>query len=302
MPSRIGIDLDGVLFDFIGALERWCDQPTILEEPLRRFERRSAPATRWEFYEDWGWTREHFTAVCDLAVDEGALFMQGDPTTGAVEALQSLLDAGHEVVIVTARNFGKRSEELTRKWLDKHKVPYSELHFAQDKTQFQLDFHLDDSPDVVASFDDTPTTAVVWHQPWNKHLEEHYRVWSFKDFLSFIKVYSRTDSDEVRVVDPDTGGAKGQKLARFDLIPAGPLTHVAEHYGKGAAKYGEDRNWEKGYAWSLSFGALMRHAWAFWNREDIDPDTQSHHMAAVVFHALALMQFGETHPGKDDRP
>lgn len=98
-----------------------------------------------------------------------------------------------------------------------------------------------------------------------------------------------------------TGGEKGVKLARFDLLPAGPLRQVAEHYGKGAEKYAA-RNWERGYEWSKSYAALMRHAWQFWAGEDIDAETGSHHMAAVVFHALALLQFADTHPDFDDRP
>lgn len=104
-----------------------------------------------------------------------------------------------------------------------------------------------------------------------------------------------------QVVDPDTGGAKEQKLARFDLIPAEPLWHVARQYGIGAQKYA-DRNWEKGYAWSLSFAAMQRHAWAFWAGEDLDPETGAPHLAAVVFHAFALLEFAVTHREKDDRP
>ena len=46
---------------------------------------------------------------------------------------------------------------------------------------------------------------------------------------------------EVRVVDPVTGGEKGAKLARFDLIPPEATWALAEHYGKGCAKY-SDRN------------------------------------------------------------
>jgi hypothetical protein len=106
-------------------------------------------------------------------------------------------------------------------------------------------------------------------------------------------------SGEVRTTS-STGGEKGVKPARFDLIPAGPMWEVAEHYGRGAEKY-EDRNWERGYEWSKSFGAMMRHAWAFWRGEDCDPETGSHHMAAVVFHALALIEFGRTQRAFDDR-
>lgn len=107
-------------------------------------------------------------------------------------------------------------------------------------------------------------------------------------------------TSEVRLTDPETGGQKGTKLARYDLIPPDALHQLAEHYGYGATKY-EDRNWEKGYRWSLSFAALQRHAWAFWRGEDIDPDSGRAHLAAVMFHAAALLTFAETHPEKDDR-
>lgn len=106
---------------------------------------------------------------------------------------------------------------------------------------------------------------------------------------------------EVRVTNPETGGAKGQKLARFDLIPPGPLWEVAELYGKGAEKY-EDRNWEKGYAWSLSYAAMQRHANLFWAGNDEDEETGAHHLASVIFHAMALIQFGYDYPELDDRP
>lgn len=109
---------------------------------------------------------------------------------------------------------------------------------------------------------------------------------------------------ETRVVDPTTGGEKGSKLARYDLIPADVLEELAEHYGRGARKYA-DRNWEKGYAWSLSYAALMRHLQAFWQQEDIDHDPvigDSPHIIAVVWHAMALAAFSFRHDGTDDRP
>ena len=43
--------------------------------------------------------------------------------------------------------------------------------------------------------------------------------------------------EELRIVDPNTGGAKGTKIARFSLIPSEFLWALAEHYGKGARKY-----------------------------------------------------------------
>ncbi len=78
------------------------------------------------------------------------------------------------------------------------------------------------------------------------------------------------------------------------------MEQIAEHFGKGAAKYA-DRNWERGYEWSLSFAALQRHLWAFWMGEDHDPEMGSHHLAAAGFHVLALLTFVEEHPSLDDR-
>ena len=107
-------------------------------------------------------------------------------------------------------------------------------------------------------------------------------------------------TNEVRKTS-STGGQKGSKAARFDLIPVGPLTDVAKLYGFGATKY-DDRNWEKGYDWSLSYAALMRHVTQFWNGEDLDEETQLPHLASVVFHALAMMEWLKTHPEFDNRP
>lgn len=113
---------------------------------------------------------------------------------------------------------------------------------------------------------------------------------------------------EVRVTDPDTGGQKGQKLARFSLLPWDVIWKLAEHFGKGARKY-EDRNWQKGYAWSLSYDALQRHLAAFWNREDFDDDPELRdddgralHIIAVIWHACALAWFWLNDKGTDDRP
>jgi hypothetical protein len=92
----------------------------------------------------------------------------------------------------------------------------------------------------------------------------------------------------------------GGKL-RYDLIPAKPLEAVAYVYTIGAAKYG-DRNWEKGIKFGRIFAAMMRHAWAWWRGERLDPEDGQHHLAAVAWAAMCLMQLEETSPSFDDRP
>lgn len=113
-----------------------------------------------------------------------------------------------------------------------------------------------------------------------------------------IKAGDGTVVAEVRKISP-SGGAKGSKPQRFDLIPVDPMWTVAEVYGKGAEKY-EDRNWERGYNWSLSYAAMQRHLHQFWGGEYLDEDGLPH-LAHAVFHALALLWFAEHKPEYDDR-
>lgn len=108
------------------------------------------------------------------------------------------------------------------------------------------------------------------------------------------------EREEIRTVS-STGGMKGVKLARFDLIPTGPLTELAEHFGRTAQKYPPD-NWRAGFEWSKCYAALLRHVTQFWAGEDLDEELGSPHLAAVAWHAMILLEFMRTRPEFDDRP
>lgn len=114
------------------------------------------------------------------------------------------------------------------------------------------------------------------------------------------KLSVKPPTTEVRITS-ETGGQKGRKPERFELLPWDSLAKVAELYAEGAKKY-QDHNWRRGYDWSLSYGAMMRHAALFWEGEDNDPETGCNHMASVAFHALALLYFYDHRPEFDDRP
>lgn len=66
-----------------------------------------------------------------------------------------------------------------------------------------------------------------------------------------------------------TGGQKGVKLERHDLVPIGPLRELATHFGLGAQKY-DNHQWRQGYEWSKSYSALERHLKLFWQGLDFD--------------------------------
>lgn len=109
------------------------------------------------------------------------------------------------------------------------------------------------------------------------------------------------ESAESRVTS-DTGGAKGSKVQQLGAVDPIALWSLAKVAGQGAQKYSDRYNYLKGYDWSLSYDALMRHA-LLWNIGFTeDAESGENHMAHVAWHALCLVGFGARKIGTDDRP
>lgn len=127
------------------------------------------------------------------------------------------------------------------------------------------------------------------------------RVFRVDDWEDVPPPSAAPTTDEVRVTSA-TGGQKGQKEARYSLIPPGPLRELAVLYARGGIKYTDD-NWKRGYSWSLSYDALRRHLDLWWSRaEDVDPEMGVKHLTNVAWHAFNLAWFTENRPEFDDRP
>lgn len=109
-----------------------------------------------------------------------------------------------------------------------------------------------------------------------------------------------TDSDEVRITDPVTGGQKGQKLAQLGALDPKALLAVGEVAGFGAGKYARF-NYVRGFAWSLAFDALMRHAMMWADGVDLDEESGLPHMAHAAWQCLCLLTFAMRERGTDDR-
>ena len=98
----------------------------------------------------------------------------------------------------------------------------------------------------------------------------------------------------------DAMRANGGK-PRVDLLPPLALLELGRHFGAGAAKYAAN-NWYAGGDWSVCEGAMHRHLLRWRAGEDVDPETGTHHMAAVAWNALVLLEYDIRQLGRDDRP
>lgn len=102
--------------------------------------------------------------------------------------------------------------------------------------------------------------------------------------------------------DPVPGLKFDADKVRMDLLPPEFLFAVADILTFGAKKYA-DRNWENGINYNRVYGGLMRHLWAWWKGEGLDPETGKSHL----WHAGCCIAFLTTYEARgmtqfDNRP
>lgn len=100
--------------------------------------------------------------------------------------------------------------------------------------------------------------------------------------------------------EKDRGDRHNAGKPRMSLLPPGPIIEVMRVAEYGSRKYA-DRNWEKGLSYSEILDCLFRHALKWMGRERMDQESNCHHLAHVVWNALALMQMEVSRPDLDDR-
>jgi 5'(3')-deoxyribonucleotidase len=179
---RVGIDLDGVCYDFSASLREYLRESGINPDG------ELADATRWEFYEDWGYTLDEFLEHCHAGVDAGYVFRHGRPYANTREAFDVIRAAGHTIHIVTDRSFGTvggASQAATSEWLRAYGLSYDSLTFTADKTVVRLDTMVDDK---LANYDALEAAGVAVYlltRPWNKQEDDRHRV---LDLLHYAEV------------------------------------------------------------------------------------------------------------------
>lgn len=123
-----------------------------------------------------------------------------------------------------------------------------------------------------------------------------------------------TDSPTPSESSPSTGSKPSEKAdklsegTKYDggkagvhLLPPGPLLEITKVLDFGATKYAP-WNWSKGISWSRVYGATLRHLWAWYRGEDLDPETGLNHLAHAGGNLLFLLQYSRTKTSFDDRP
>lgn len=97
-----------------------------------------------------------------------------------------------------------------------------------------------------------------------------------------------------------TGGMKELKREQVAALDPLALKILGQVAGLGAQKYATF-NFAKGYPWTWSANALLRHLLSFLNGEDVDPESGYLHLAHAMWHCHTLLCFQMRRRGTDDR-
>lgn len=163
-----GVDLDGVVGDFYGAIRviaaEWLNKP--IEELTQDV---SYGFKEWGLDEFGGYDRLH-----RFAVTQRNIFESMQPIENAAAVLRKLSNQGVRIRIITHRlflkYFHKTSVRQTVDWLDNYDIPYWDICFMKDKGAVGAHIYIDDAPENVISLRKQGCKTIVYSNSTNPDL------------------------------------------------------------------------------------------------------------------------------------
>ena len=184
---RIGIDVDGVLRDFVSAFEGVVGQ----EYPNAQI---PEMISTWKFEDEiTGLSREEIKEIYKEKFSKQC-FQDALPFPEAVPAFWTLekwaKQEGHELIIVTSQIPVNRHYTLS--WLGKYSLCPSEVIFARGKHKWihDIDYLIDDSPVNhsywVRNRKKDKDNFIIFNRSYNQEADSKYRIDSLLDIKKII--------------------------------------------------------------------------------------------------------------------
>ena len=96
--------------------------------------------------------------------------------------------------------------------------------------------------------------------------------------------------------------AIGVKKVPLSVVPSNVLMEIGVALLEGGAKYGKHNYRVAGIRYSVYYDALMRHIMAWWEGEDLDPDSGLSHVTKAISTLVVLRDAMLNEMFTDDRP
>lgn len=181
MRIRLGIDLDGVVANFI---EGW----------MLLYNMEFGGNLTADMVDHWDAAHDltHFTDMNDFWQWAGAsgngptIFRELPPYPGALETLGELATC-NDIVILTMKPDWAGPDTFS--WIADHHIPTREVHLIRDKWKVECDIYLDDSPFAVPALVKNRPDSIVCRfvRPWNKPVEGAIDIHSWEEFCELVK-------------------------------------------------------------------------------------------------------------------
>ncbi|MDR1859146.1 MAG: 5'-nucleotidase [Treponema sp.] len=164
----LGVDLDGVVGDFYGAVRKiaaeWLNKPLEALTPDVTF-----GLDEWGIAEFGGYDRLH-----RFAVTQRDIFRDMEPIKNAPAILRKLSNQGIRIRIITHRLFLKYSHRAsvtqTVDWLDNYDIPYWDICFMNDKGAVGANVYIDDAPENIVNLRKQGCKTIVFSNSTNRDL------------------------------------------------------------------------------------------------------------------------------------
>lgn len=157
---KIGVDIDGVLANIVDRM-----LPLLARECGRRVVEDDIVC--YEFTTALNISDERVAALLDELIADGH-YEAAPPVTGAVQGLEAL--SHHQLWLVTSRP--ERARDQTVRWLQRHRVPFHELVFAQAGRKARngegFDLFVEDNLDTALALSRESIPVLLFDRPWNR--------------------------------------------------------------------------------------------------------------------------------------
>jgi hypothetical protein len=183
--TDVGIDMDGVMYDFVKEFKAYCQKHLPFSEPL-------PDPTHWEFYEDWGISRDTFYEMLTEATIKEQLFSRGSAYDNTFAGWNKLKTMGIHIHIMTHRHIEAVGQ--TAEWLNRHGFVPDSMHFGTNKTILEsiaIDqaAAIDDYIEYYDEYESIGVKAFLRTQEWNMR-HRGRRVPDLLAFATAVETYN----------------------------------------------------------------------------------------------------------------
>jgi hypothetical protein len=200
--TDVGIDIDGVMYDFAGVFHEFVQNRSGMTLPKPQ---------KWDFYKEWGMSDKEFDAMLAEAIDNMRIFDSVAPMTNTVEGWNLLKAHDIKIHVLTHRNHLAYTQTVN--WLTKYGLIPDSLHFGNNKTILSTIATdecaaIDDYTVYYDQYEKANILSFLRTQPWNgeKYARRVYDLLEFAEKIvtlnSSKKALIELPSKKSRTIEP----------------------------------------------------------------------------------------------------